>query len=137
MSGSENYLQDKQAFLELVEKASTQLREAQRETTVAEAREVLQIAFDATNELLSYLESPVLDQAIETFYSSSDERAKAAVDLNRYLADAGLDLSDRANWQLHDNNWCVDGQISYHEGRHVHSVSAHYDSHTGWGWGVC
>jgi hypothetical protein len=71
------------------------------------------------------------------FYTSPSKRAKAAMDLCVYLADAGLNCSPKAKWQLHDNNWCVDGQITYHEGSDVHSISAHYDSETGWGWGVC
>lgn len=133
-----NYAENKRAFVEALEERSARLGEAARGSSVPGASQWLQTAADATNELLYYLKSPVIDQVIETFHTSPSERAKAAaMDLCEYFAAAGLECSPNAKWQLHDNNWCVDGQISYHSGGEVVHLSAHYDSDTGFGSGVC
>jgi hypothetical protein len=97
---------------------------------------------DATYELLDYLNSPIIDRAIETFHGSAAERALAAKGLRKYLSDAGLESSDRVKWELHDDNWCVDAQVTvtYHDDSgdpHPITVSGHYDSDTGFGTGVC
>jgi len=124
--------------MEDLEERSTKLGEAARGSKAPSARQWLQSATDATDELLNFVKSPTLDRIIETFHESPDERAKAAAtDMCAYFADAGLECSPNATWQLHDNNWCLGGQISVHSGKDVIAVGAHYDSNTGWGAGGC
>jgi hypothetical protein len=138
VSALDNYAESKRAFMEDLEERSTQLGDAARGSQAPSARQWLQSANDATSELLSFLKSPALDQIIETFHKSPAERAKAAaMDMCAYFADAGLECSPNATWQLHDNNWCLGGQVSVHSGRDVIVVGGHYDSDSGWGAGGC
>jgi hypothetical protein len=97
----------------------------------------LQLRADAINELVGYIESPTLADAISLFHDSSEERSKASVDLKAYLLAAGLTVSDRATFQLFDNNWCTQAVVSYIDAGHTHTVGVHYDSNSGWGVGVC
>lgn len=138
MSALDNYAENKRVFIEGLEERGTQLGGAARNSKIPGARHWLQVAADATNELTLFLKSPVFDQVIETFHKSPSERAKAAaMDLCAYFADAGLECSPNVSCQLHDNNWCVDAQVSFNPNGETITVSAHYDSDTGFDTGVC
>jgi hypothetical protein len=124
---------------ELVDKLRDQSKEC-----AAAAKEVagfpaklLQDASDATGELAEYISSPIVDDAISAFRDSAASRKDASVDLNVYLREAGLEISDRAEFELHDDNWCVQAVVTVLSEGQEYSVGGHYDSDSGWGAGVC
>ena len=101
------------------------------------AESVLQSAAEANAELAGYIASPILEQSLSAFHESDAARREASSDLTAYLRQAGLDISDHAEFRLRDNNWCVDATVTVHVDGHNYSASGHYDSHTGFGTGVC
>jgi hypothetical protein len=142
MSALDNYAANKKELVDALTAWGTELNDAVETNTLPAARQTLKATADATYELVEYVNSPIIDRAIQTFHTSAAERALAARDLKKYLSDAGLESSDRVRWELYDNNWCVDAQVtvSYHDesgGVHPVTVSGHYDSHTGFGSDVC
>jgi len=142
MSALDNYAANKRDFIDALTAWATELNDAAPTNTRPAARQTLKATADAAYELREYLSSPIIDRALETFHTSAAERALAARNLRKYLSDAGLVSSDRVKWELHDDNWCVDAQVTvtYHDGSgdpHSITVSGHYDSHTGFGTGVC
>ncbi|CCM79831.1 hypothetical protein [Rhizobium mesoamericanum] len=142
MLALENYAENKAAFINSLEKWAGDNADGARTNANVAASQTLKATSDAAYEFVRNLRSPVLDRAIETFYTSAAERALAARDLGKYLADAGLKSSEGVTWELHDNNWCLGAQtsITYVDNSgdpHTITVSGHYDSKTGWGTGVC
>ena len=142
MSALDNYAASKERYVNSLSALATALNEAAPTNSISAAAEMLKATADATYELLGYLNSPVIDQSIETFHTSAGERALAAKNLKKYLSDAGLESSDRVKWSLHDDNWCADAQVTvtYHDesgDAHGITISGHYDSDTGFGTGVC
>ena len=142
MSALDNYAANKTYFVDALVAWATDLRDAAPTNTSPAAGQTLKATADAAYELLEYLNSPIVDRAIENFHTSAAERALAAKDLRKYLGAAGLESSDRVKWELHDDNWCVDAQVTvtYHDESgdpHPITVSGHYDSDTGFGSGVC
>jgi hypothetical protein len=124
---------------ELVDRLRAQSKEcaaAAKEVAGFPAR-LLQDASEATGELADYLASPIVDDAISAFRDSAASRKDASLDLNVYLREAGLEISDRAKFELHDDNWCVQAVVTVLSEGHEHSFGGHYDSHDGWGFGVC
>jgi hypothetical protein len=98
---------------------------------------LLQDASEVAGELADYLSSSIVDDAISAFRESASARHEASVDLTAYLREAGLEVSDRAKFELHDNNWCLQAVVSLVSEGHTTSVGGHYDSDSGWGTGAC
>ena len=147
MSARDNYAANKKSFVDQLTEQQSELAKGATTNSQPVVKQTLQFSADAVGEVLEYLNSPIVDKALETFHTSDSERARAAVDLNKYLAEAGLKFAKNVRWELHDNNWCVDLQVAPRITVHLDndvtlpvplpSVSVHYDSHDGWGHGVC
>lgn len=101
------------------------------------AANLLQGTSDAFNELAGYLGSSTLMDALNAFHDSAAERERASLDLNAYLRETGLTVSDRAMFTLFDNNWCAQAVITVFIDGAETSVGAHYDSDSGFGTGAC
>lgn len=99
---------------------------------------LLENSSQLADELAGYLASPVLEDAIGSFRDSATARSDASVDLTDYLRKAGLEISDRAQFSLRDNNWCLGAHVSLEtsDGGEIVFLG-HYDSTTGWGSGSC
>jgi hypothetical protein len=124
---------------ELVDTLRTQSKEcaaAARESSGFPAT-LLKDASEMADELAGYLSSPIVDDAISTFRESAEARKEARGDLTAYLRKAGLEVSDRAKFELRDNNWCAQLVLTVLSEGHSHSVGGHYDSGSGWGAGAC
>ena len=98
---------------------------------------LLQDVADMADELAGYISSPLVEEAIVRFHDSPEARREASKDLTAYLRAAGLEVSDRASFQLRDNNWCAQLVLTVlTEGSEI-SIGGHYDSDSGWGTGAC
>jgi hypothetical protein len=111
-------------------------RETRREAKYSPAR-LLQGVSDAIKELTGYLESPILMDALDAFHFSAAERQRARSDLNAFLREAGLAISDRVNFRLFGNDWCIEATMCVHADGTEAWVGLHYDSNLGWGSGRC
>ena len=124
---------------ELVETLRAQSEEcvaAAKETSGFPARLLGDVA-DATAELATYISSPVVEEALVRFHDSPEARREASKDLTAYLRTAGLEVSDRASFQLRDNNWCAQLVLTVFTDGHQTAIGGHYDSNSGWGTGGC
>jgi hypothetical protein len=140
MTLPEPRLQQRQDLLEHLRTQSQACTEAARRET-REGNDyvasLLQTTSDVTEELIGYLGATAFAEALGGFHEDDSSRRAASADLNTYLRQAGLNISDRAEFTLFDNNWCVQAVVTAYTNGTATSIGGHYNSDTGFGTGAC